>query len=148
MFSPGALYVHFLKQLQRKRSYFEVVANDVTLPIKSEHTIIMQFEGMPVTGWIVDATTRACQRQFSFKYNVCPHVIKATKVVGPRCSGISDPVRKFVPRTRHAKQNQNDLHLLLRKLTIKFNQVVPKALSQRKVQIQTGRALQINLPLI
>ncbi|OWZ12806.1 hypothetical protein PHMEG_00013975 [Phytophthora megakarya] len=67
----------------------------------------MQIEGMPVTGWIVDATTRACQCRFHFKYNVCPHVIEATKVVGLPCPGMPDPVRRFVSRARRARQKTN-----------------------------------------
>ncbi|GMF22880.1 unnamed protein product [Phytophthora fragariaefolia] len=54
--SPAEIIAH-----QRAHNT-QLHVDDINQPIKSSHTVRMQFEGMPANGWIVDATTRAQQR--------------------------------------------------------------------------------------
>ncbi|KAF1782417.1 Zinc finger, SWIM-type [Phytophthora cactorum] len=66
----------------------------------------MQWEGMPDDGWVVDVTTRACQCRFYMKYNMCPHIIEATKLLGLPCPGFKTQRRRFQSRDKQSTQRR------------------------------------------
>ncbi|GMF37255.1 unnamed protein product [Phytophthora fragariaefolia] len=95
--SPTEIIAH-----QRARKT-KLHTDDINQPIKSSHTVRMQFEGMPGNGWIVDATSRACQCRFNGKYNMCPHIIEATKLSGLPSPGLPDPVSQSLTRNNRSR---------------------------------------------
>ncbi|KAF1777474.1 hypothetical protein GQ600_17110 [Phytophthora cactorum] len=61
---------------------------------------------MPEDDWVVDVTTRACQCRFHMKYNMCPHIIEATKLLGLPCPGFKTQPRRFQSRDKQSRQRQ------------------------------------------
>lgn len=89
----------------KKNKKHDFHADDVNQPIKSSHTLRMQWDGMPEDGWVVDATTRACQCRFHSKYNLCPHIIEAIMLVNLPCPGLNPPVRRFHSRDKRQRSS-------------------------------------------
>ncbi|ETK88461.1 hypothetical protein L915_07276 [Phytophthora nicotianae] len=88
---------------KKKKPKFD--ADDANQPIKSSHTLRMQWEGMPEDGWVVDVTTRACKCRFHSKYNLCPHIIEATKILGLPCPGFKTPAGRFQSRDKRQRSS-------------------------------------------
>ncbi|KAG6976226.1 hypothetical protein JG688_00001583 [Phytophthora aleatoria] len=67
--------------------------------------------GMPIGGWVVDATSRSCMCLLWRKAGICLHVIKAKQFAELPCPGMPLPLQRFVtptsqrPRNRTARSN-------------------------------------------